>query len=257
MAPAAAATGVRRALSAPLTPPKLTKPNPLPHPNPRGGPPWQVPVQLSRNWRPAQVEGLPAVFTGGWVGYAGYDTVRYVYAGARPAPGAVAPLGAAAAGALAAGALAAPLHAEHIPGTRLPPWRPNPPCCPFPNSYRCQARSPLSQPQRMTGSCPTCTWPYTTTWSCLTRRPRWAASGPPAAQPEFTAGRTAGAHRLTPEPQAWVHSPARRRQPAGRCSRGARLRALRRARRWCRAGPLPEHARRPRSFCGFRTLLIL
>jgi hypothetical protein len=42
----------------------------------------QVPVQLSRNWRPAQVEGLPAVFTGGWVGYAGYDTVRYVYAGA-------------------------------------------------------------------------------------------------------------------------------------------------------------------------------
>jgi hypothetical protein len=45
----------------------------------------QVPVQLSRNWRPAQVEGLPAVFTGGWVGYAGYDTVRYVYAGAAQA----------------------------------------------------------------------------------------------------------------------------------------------------------------------------
>lgn len=41
----------------------------------------QVAVQLSRNWRPAQVEGLPAVFTGGWVGFAGYDTVRYVYQG--------------------------------------------------------------------------------------------------------------------------------------------------------------------------------
>jgi hypothetical protein len=32
-----------------------------------------------RNWRPAKVDGLPEVFTGGWVGYAGYDTVRYVY----------------------------------------------------------------------------------------------------------------------------------------------------------------------------------
>ena len=42
----------------------------------------QVVVQLSRNWRPAAVKGLPEVFTGGWVGYAGYDTVRYVYAGA-------------------------------------------------------------------------------------------------------------------------------------------------------------------------------
>ncbi|GBF95005.1 anthranilate synthase component [Raphidocelis subcapitata] len=46
--------------------------------------PLDVPVQLSRNWRPAQVEGLPAVFTGGWVGYAGYDTVRYVYGGKIP-----------------------------------------------------------------------------------------------------------------------------------------------------------------------------
>jgi hypothetical protein len=44
-------------------------------------------VQLSRNWRPAQVDGLPEVFTGGWVGYAGYDTVRYVYAGAAPPAG--------------------------------------------------------------------------------------------------------------------------------------------------------------------------
>jgi hypothetical protein len=32
-----------------------------------------------RNWKPAKVDGLPEVFTGGWVGYAGYDTVRYVY----------------------------------------------------------------------------------------------------------------------------------------------------------------------------------
>jgi len=30
------------------------------------------------------VEGLPTVFTGGWVGYAGYDTVRYVYGGKIP-----------------------------------------------------------------------------------------------------------------------------------------------------------------------------
>ena len=27
------------------------------------------------------VEGMPNVFTGGWVGYCGYDTVRYVYSG--------------------------------------------------------------------------------------------------------------------------------------------------------------------------------
>lgn len=41
--------------------------------------PMEVPVQLSRNWKPAVVDGIPEVFTGGWVGYAGYDTVRYVY----------------------------------------------------------------------------------------------------------------------------------------------------------------------------------
>ncbi|KXZ54537.1 hypothetical protein GPECTOR_4g602 [Gonium pectorale] len=41
--------------------------------------PMQLPESLSRNWRPARVEGIPDVFTGGWVGYAGYDTVRYVY----------------------------------------------------------------------------------------------------------------------------------------------------------------------------------
>jgi hypothetical protein len=43
--------------------------------------PMNVPVNISRNWKPAQVEGLPSVFTGGFVGYAGYDTVRYVYGG--------------------------------------------------------------------------------------------------------------------------------------------------------------------------------
>ncbi|GFH23373.1 uncharacterized protein HaLaN_20976 [Haematococcus lacustris] len=37
--------------------------------------PMQVPEALSRNWRPALLEGVPSVFTGGWVGYAGYDTV--------------------------------------------------------------------------------------------------------------------------------------------------------------------------------------
>ncbi|GIL83086.1 hypothetical protein Vretimale_11416 [Volvox reticuliferus] len=41
--------------------------------------PMQLPESLSRNWRPARVDGIPDVFTGGWVGYAGYDTVRYVY----------------------------------------------------------------------------------------------------------------------------------------------------------------------------------
>jgi len=44
----------------------------------------EVVVQLSRNWQPAKVDGMPDVFTGGWVGYAGYDTVRYVYSGKIP-----------------------------------------------------------------------------------------------------------------------------------------------------------------------------
>lgn len=47
--------------------------------------PLAVPVRLSAAWRPAArtLEDLPAVFTGGWVGYTGYDTVRYVFPGAR------------------------------------------------------------------------------------------------------------------------------------------------------------------------------
>jgi anthranilate synthase component I len=41
--------------------------------------PLQIPIELSSHWRPVPAEGLPRVFTGGWVGYCGYDTVRYVY----------------------------------------------------------------------------------------------------------------------------------------------------------------------------------
>lgn len=46
--------------------------------------PLQVAVDLSRDWRPAPAEGLPRIFTGGWVGFCGYDTVRYVYPGKLP-----------------------------------------------------------------------------------------------------------------------------------------------------------------------------
>lgn len=41
----------------------------------------QVPQQISDAWRPYADPQLPAVFTGGWVGYCGYDTVRYGYSG--------------------------------------------------------------------------------------------------------------------------------------------------------------------------------
>ena len=43
--------------------------------------PLETAVQLSSGWRIAQDPALPQVFTGGWVGYCGYDTVRYVYSG--------------------------------------------------------------------------------------------------------------------------------------------------------------------------------
>ncbi|BDA45509.1 Anthranilate synthase alpha subunit 1, chloroplastic [Coccomyxa sp. Obi] len=46
--------------------------------------PMEVAVRLSADWQPALTEGLPTVFTGGWVGYCGYDTVRYVYSGKLP-----------------------------------------------------------------------------------------------------------------------------------------------------------------------------
>lgn len=41
--------------------------------------PLDVAVEMSRQWKPATPEGLPDVFTGGWVGFVGYDTVRYTY----------------------------------------------------------------------------------------------------------------------------------------------------------------------------------
>ena len=40
-----------------------------------------IPANMSAGWQIADDEGLPRVFTGGWVGYSGYDTVRYVYSG--------------------------------------------------------------------------------------------------------------------------------------------------------------------------------
>ena len=36
---------------------------------------------MSADWRPADEAGLPRVFTGGWVGYCSYETVRYGYLG--------------------------------------------------------------------------------------------------------------------------------------------------------------------------------
>mmetsp|Transcript_8304 Transcript_8304/g.24880 ORF Transcript_8304/g.24880 Transcript_8304/m.24880 type:complete len:328 (+) Transcript_8304:143-1126(+) len=50
--------------------------------------PLQVPQRLSAHWRPVIDPQLPAVFTGGWVGYCGYDTVRYGYTGKLPFSGA-------------------------------------------------------------------------------------------------------------------------------------------------------------------------
>jgi len=41
--------------------------------------PMRVPEDLSRHWRPVAHPGLPDAFCGGWAGYCGYDTVRYVY----------------------------------------------------------------------------------------------------------------------------------------------------------------------------------
>jgi anthranilate synthase component I len=41
--------------------------------------PLAVPALMSQAWRAAPVADLPDVFTGGWVGYTGYDTVRYMY----------------------------------------------------------------------------------------------------------------------------------------------------------------------------------
>lgn len=47
--------------------------------------PMMIPERMCRAWKPATVPELPrGVFTGGFVGYAGYDTVRYVYSGKLP-----------------------------------------------------------------------------------------------------------------------------------------------------------------------------
>lgn len=50
--------------------------------------PLQMVVDLSSSWKAATSPGLPPVFTGGWVGYVGYDTVRYVFPGKLPFSGA-------------------------------------------------------------------------------------------------------------------------------------------------------------------------
>lgn len=41
--------------------------------------PLNVAVEMSRQWKPFVPDDLPEVFTGGWVGFVGYDTVRYTY----------------------------------------------------------------------------------------------------------------------------------------------------------------------------------
>eukprot|EP00798_Chlamydomonas_sp_ICE-L_P011290 gene11290-18926_t len=47
--------------------------------------PMCIPEAMSRLWRPYLSPEIPkGVFTGGFVGYAGYDTVRYVYSGKLP-----------------------------------------------------------------------------------------------------------------------------------------------------------------------------
>ena len=45
--------------------------------------PLETVISISRRWKPVPINGLPKVFTGGWSGYCGYDTVRYVYAGKK------------------------------------------------------------------------------------------------------------------------------------------------------------------------------
>ncbi|CAG9466433.1 unnamed protein product [Pedinophyceae sp. YPF-701] len=46
--------------------------------------PMRIPEEMQAAWRPARAESLPDVFTGGWVGFTGYETVRYVYPGKIP-----------------------------------------------------------------------------------------------------------------------------------------------------------------------------
>ncbi|KAK9794604.1 hypothetical protein WJX73_006210 [Symbiochloris irregularis] len=46
--------------------------------------PLGVAERIGQNWKPVAVAGLPREFTGGWVGYCGYDTVRYTYESKLP-----------------------------------------------------------------------------------------------------------------------------------------------------------------------------
>lgn len=46
--------------------------------------PLDIPESMVAGWKAAVSDELPKVFTGGWVGYCGYDTVRYVYEGKLP-----------------------------------------------------------------------------------------------------------------------------------------------------------------------------
>jgi len=46
--------------------------------------PLQMVIDMSSQYRAATPLGLPPVFTGGWVGYVGYDTVRYGFPGKLP-----------------------------------------------------------------------------------------------------------------------------------------------------------------------------
>ena len=46
--------------------------------------PITVANEISERWNPCRTEGLPECFTGGWVGYRGYDTVRYQYLNKLP-----------------------------------------------------------------------------------------------------------------------------------------------------------------------------
>ena len=46
--------------------------------------PITVAGKISERWTPCKPEGLPECFAGGWVGYMGYDTVRYQYLNKLP-----------------------------------------------------------------------------------------------------------------------------------------------------------------------------
>ena len=46
--------------------------------------PITVAGKISEKWTPCRTAGLPECFTGGWVGYMGYDTVRYQYINKLP-----------------------------------------------------------------------------------------------------------------------------------------------------------------------------